>query len=93
MMTVRRFRENYPAVSFVLSHSHTAKEAEQGSGGEMAGGEGAEHDNAVKGVHAGHQRSVQKTGNVAENLVTHNESRGEDKDKNEGAQVSGLLKF
>lgn len=26
--TVRRFRESYPAVSFVLSHSHTAKESE-----------------------------------------------------------------
>jgi len=36
---------------------------------------------------------VQKTGDVAENLVTHNESRGEDKDENWDAQVRGLLKF
>jgi hypothetical protein len=36
---------------------------------------------------------VQKTGDVAENLVTHNERSGEDKDENEGAQVIGSLNF
>ena len=56
-----------------------AQERAQGCGGKMGGRQGAQNDDPVERIHAGHQRRMQKAGNMAEYLVA-DDQRG-DKDQ------------
>ena len=56
----------------------TAQERAQGSAGKMGGRQRTQNDDPVERIHAGHQRRMQKTGNVAEHFIADDQSANKD---------------